>query len=497
MTDRIVVIQTTYERKHKFQNDRIKNLSDNKSKKKLSILTDPKTNYQGRFIDGLMKAGATKENAEEFWTQLLDFASYAFNKSHAAAYAYVAYMTAWLKYHYPAEYMCSVMTRSDWKKIPELLSECRSFGLRIAPPDINKSREGFINDDKTILFGFNDVKGVGNAGDLIIADRNANGKYDSFRGFIERMQTSDVITRAVSKSVCEALIKAGAFDGFYGGNRAAYLAGLEECIAMEKKVVAKKKQLEANRIALDEAIAAELPEKELKKRTRSVTNAEKALLKLQDMFNGYSFPREAEDESQKLKDEYECLGAYLSGHPLKAYESGIAKVKKAKKIYTEIADLDDSGNATICCIVQSMDIKSRKQDGKKFCIMNVFDQSSEIEVKCFTAAYDKYVELIKEGAALTITGWISVDEDFGTKSLNVKEVEVLLPETNESVFLIGTTLLDYQKNAEEIMKYSSFKGLPLYFYESFTKQIHRVKINVSRDILDATFNGVVVRLNKT
>ena len=69
MTDRIVVIQTTYERKHKFQNDRIKNLSDNKSKKKLSILTDPKTNYQGRFIDGLMKAGATKENAEEFWTQ--------------------------------------------------------------------------------------------------------------------------------------------------------------------------------------------------------------------------------------------------------------------------------------------------------------------------------------------------------------------------------------------------------------------------------------------
>ena len=129
--------------------------------------------------------------------------------------------------------------------------------------------------------------------------------------------------------------------------------------------------------------------------------------------------------------------------------------------------------------------------------MNVFDQSSEIEVKCFTAAYDKYVELIKEGAALTITGWISVDEDFGTKSLNVKEVEVLLPETNESVFLIGTTLLDYQKNAEEIMKYSSFKGLPLYFYESFTKQIHRVKINVSRDILDANFNGVVVRLNKT
>lgn len=464
------------------------------SKKKLEILTDPKTNYKGRFIDGLQKAGASAYDAEEFWTQLLDFASYAFNQSHAAAYAYVAYLTAWLKYYYPAEYMCSVMAKTNINKLPALLSDCRDMGLKISPPDINSSQINFINIDKKILFGFNNVRGVGNAGDIIIADRNKYGKYDGFKDFIERMQNSDAVTRSVSKSVCEALIKGGAFDAFYGGNRKVFLESLEECVDLTKKLAQKQTQLEERKIALEEMTSA--PAKEKKKAEKLVENTEKAVKKLRDNYSNFTFPRVDENTEQKMKDEYECLGAYLSGNPLERYRTAIQKIAKEKRSYTSIADMDTRGNALICCMVKDLDIKSRRADGKKFCIMNVFDETDEIQVKCFTSQYDEYCDLIKEGAALCIYGWISCEEDDeDSKSLNVKEISVLVPETTERIYILVNGIQNYVRIQNKLKAFMDNTGIPLWVYDNVTKEHRQLKMNVKRSILDEDFGvGVTTKL---
>ena len=161
--------------------------------------------YKPQFISGIIAAGAKLEEAEAFWESLTGFAKYAFNKSHAAVYAVISYQTAWLKYHYPVEYMCSVMNHADTKKLPSLLYECRKMNINILPPDINRSQIGFcINNDGDIIYGLRSIKGISSHASWIIEERNRNGFYESFLDFLVRAHEN--------KGVTETLIKAGTFD---------------------------------------------------------------------------------------------------------------------------------------------------------------------------------------------------------------------------------------------------------------------------------------------
>ncbi len=235
------------------------------SKKKIDILTDPKTNYKGRFIDGMIANGSTAENAEKFWIELLEFANYAFNKSHAAAYAYLAYQTAWLKYHYPAEYLASVLKYAKIERYPMLINEAHNFNIAVLPPSIRYSEEEFTAVKGMINFGIGNIKGIGNSGGIIIEERNKY-PFSSFKDFLKRVP--------FKQNQLEALIDAGVFDEF-NKNRLALNSGSETVCDIIKHINQKKTQLTSHLKAKEKE---EITPKELKTLENKILNVETASL---------------------------------------------------------------------------------------------------------------------------------------------------------------------------------------------------------------------------
>ena len=458
------------------------------SKKKLSILTDPKTNYHGRLVDGLVKAGASEADAEKFWTELLDFANYAFNKSHAACYAFVAYYTAWLKYHYPAEYLCSVMVRSDFDKVPALLNECKSFGLRILPPNINLSQAGFTNTEESILFGLNDIKGVGNAGDAFVAERNAHGKFSNIKELVFRMLTPPDGYASPSKTPYEALIKAGAFDDF--GKRAMLLNGIAELIDLSKKVQNKARDLATRKANLD-ALDEDAPKKERQKLTKAVENCEKALAKLQDSIRDYSFSPVEEDLDTVLDDEYKLLGFYVSGNPLHKYELAIKKMNASITDIVALSGLEDRSTVTVVGIIRNIKELARKKDNQKFATFTLLDATGETEVKCFVEKYQKYREDIHDGAVCCISGRVMVDEEFGTTSITIDKLKPVKIISNERVIVQGD-LFAWKNNCSEIVKYRDDNGLALVFFDTLLGKMRESTFKVSEKIVTAKLPGLSI-----
>ena len=316
------------------------------SKKKLAVLTDPKTNYQGKFIDGLKAHGASEHDAEELWEQMLDFASYAFNKSHALAYATIAYQTAWLKYHYPAEYMCSVMNWTGNQKLPQLVSECRNMGLQILPPDINRSKEAFTNEENAIIYGFSNIKNVGKTGLAIVAERTKNGAFVSVKDFVLRMIQSD----SYNKSAMEVLVKSGAFDAFCDGNRASILMSIEEFVDTTKKMLQKQDKAAEAKKALDNANTSGASEADVKKAAKALERAEKSSEVARDLFTQHSFIMVAENKALKLRDEHELLGVYISGSPFDDY-SEAASLVKSRSSAISVASEAPKIRVSVCGII--------------------------------------------------------------------------------------------------------------------------------------------------
>lgn len=462
-------------------------------KKKISILLDPKTNYHGRFIEGLVHAGATEEKAEKFWTELLDFASYAFNKSHAAAYAHVAYYTAWLKYHYPAEYMCSVMCRSEYKKLPALLNDCRALGLKIMPPHINDSQKGFINIGDRILYGFNDVKGMGTAGEAVVAEREANGKFRSFKDVLERMSEND--SRSISQSAYIALIESGAFDDF-SENRNTLAEAVEPMLAILKKIREKQKSV-AEAEELSNGITEKTAEKEVKRITRLLTNRKDSYEKIRKEFQTYIIDQKIDDPDVKLEREFERLGAYISGSPLDKYEKAIKSVKNR----TNIADLRDiSGNTIICGLVENVKKLSRKKDGKTFAVFTLMDKTGSIEVKCFVKTYDEYGELIQNGTAIKVDGKVTTEKAFNDEEEEVcvvaAKIEKLAATQNIRIAIsfsqIGAALFGEASLDELLAPYrDDINGCEAYLFNSF-EEVQKVAFKLNARILNANIPGLII-----
>lgn len=471
------------------------------SKKKLAVLTDPKTNYKGKFMDGLMKHGATMQDAEAFWEQLLDFANYAFNKSHAACYATISYMTAWLKYHYPAEYMCSVMSRTTFGKLPLLVNNCRKMNLRILQPNINLSQDGFVNDDDRIMFGFGNIKGLGSSGAEIVAERNENGAFNSVKDFVVRM-ISGSHSKAYDKTTMENLIKSGAFDEFCDGNRASLLDSIEEFGEATKKML-EKKRIYAERKELLDQMDDATPAADRKKAERAVTNAIKSMEAANELYGQHNFVLVQEDIGKKLDEEYKLLGMYLSGNPFSEY-SDAAKALKNRTEITDVYSAQEKSVVTICGLIKDIKKLQRKSDGRQFATFQLFDDTGEIEVKCFTKAFATYGEFVEENVAVAITGYVSVDKmvlDDGSVqelgvNVSVKEMSVLKRNANELMIISGDTVFDWQDNYETIKKYVSPSGYQAVFTDKFNGMIRKTGLILSKDILNAELPGLKITLTR-
>ena len=416
--------------------------------------------YKDEFIDGIVKtSGAGKGNAEKLWDSLVNFAMYAFNKSHAAAYAYISYITAYLKYHYPSEYMCAVLNNAKIENIPQLLSECRNMGIKVLCPDVNLSNERFDVRGTDIVYGLSCIKTFQKAAaDKIITERRENGKFKSFMDFLFRT--------GIGKTNTEKLIKCGAFD-FFCKDREKLLSVLPDYSDAAGTVKDKRK------ILADEGSSQ-------KKKDNAQAVIDSIIFEFGDV---EIVPEKEEITDDMLDAEMDYLGGYISRHPLDSYKhiytSGVTKIK----------DAEEGKNKRFAGIIKGFRTVKSKKTGKEHAFFMLEDPSGTIEVCCFSDYYKKYGDLLKENAVVIIDGKV-VSDDNEEES----EYKLIVSEVSTCTKSVGNIMAafkseDDKKRFEEMVgPYIDENGLNMYYYEMYgeaseyilVKQDYRVNAKVTR-----------------
>ena len=366
------------------------------SKKKQYVIDAERQNFvygnEEQGIKGCVNNGISEQAANEIYDSMVDFAKYAFNKSHAAAYAVVAYQTAYFKYYYPVEFMAALMTSviDNARKVSEYIYTCRQMGIKVLPPDINEGEGTFSPSAEGIRYGMYAIKSIGRPViNQILEERRANGKYTTLQSFLERVSGREVNKRAV-----ENLIKAGACDCL-DGNRQQMMQVfpmLMDNLAQEKKTSM------AGQMSLFDLVSEE----------------EKEAYKVQ-------YPNVPEFKKEiKLGFEKEVLGIYLSGHPLEEYEE---KWKKNTSAVTSDFLLDeetgevkirDNQSVTIGGMITEKTIKYTKNN-KTMAFLTVEDLFGTVEVVVFPRDYEKYHSYLMEDEKVFISGHANVEEDKNGK----------------------------------------------------------------------------------
>ena len=430
------------------------------SKKK----TDKFAAYKDKFIDGLIANGADPYEADQFWRQLLAFSEYAFNKSHAAAYAFVAYYTAYLKHFYPTEYMCAVLDDSKFEKFGGLINDCKNFNISVKQPHINESSNEFSvsTDGSSILYGLGLVKSVGKSADMIYEERINNGKFTSFADFMLRTRCN--------KTAAEKLIEAGAFDEFTKSRKALFMAVPYYCDVI-KKIQDKKNILEN-------------PEKSEK----SKENAKKAIITLTDDIHNLLYDAAGEEDIvERLRNEKNSTGAYISGHPLGSYP-------KAREVgASDIDSLVAGKTFTVFGIIKDLRETNRKSDGAKMAFFTIEDLSGEIEVKCFAPTYAKFGTLINEDAVVKIIGRVDEEEDVFNSSAEDEEEKTKLTLTSKEIHIVEAVknpicikvkhLAEWVQCQDALIGYKDNNGHLLYVFDEMSGKIRKSNIKVSKEIL--------------
>ena len=362
------------------------------SKKKQYVIDAERQNFvygnEDQGIKGCIANGICADAANQIYDSMVDFAKYAFNKSHAAAYAVVAYQTAYLKYYYPVEFMAALMTSviDNTKKVSEYIYSCRQMGIPVLPPDINEGEGVFSAVNGNIRYGMYAIKSIGRpVVDTILEERHANGEYKTLQSFLER-----VASREVNKRAVENLIKAGACDGL-DGNRQQMMNVY--AVVMDNLASEKKKSMSGQMTLFDFASEEDKKDYEIK------------------------FP-ELEEYSKEIKlgFEKEVLGIYLSGHPLEDYEA-----KWRKNISAVTADflLDEETNEVkvkdnevviVGGMITEKTIKYTKNN-KTMAFITLEDLVGTVEVIIFPKDYEKYHHLLNEDEKVFIRGRANVEEE--------------------------------------------------------------------------------------
>ena len=384
------------------------------SKKKADVMNQERKNFiygvtdeAGQvIIPGAVRNGVDEKTAGEIFDEIVDFANYAFNKSHAAAYAVVAYQTAWLKTKYPAEFMAAMLTSvlGYLPKVGQYIEECTRMNIAVLPPDVNESIDTFACMGRSIRFGLAAVKNVGRHAVLeIVREREEKGSFVSFRDFLERMSGGDV-----NKRVVESLIRCGAFDCF-GARRAQMLAVFEpwmDEIANDRRV-----NIEGQLSLFGEA--------EQK----------------QDTFP----PVEEFARQELLAMEREMIGLYLSGHPLDEYRGAVEQQRDTdiSAILSEDAPLPDGQAVTLAGMVTHVKRSTTRNSGQ-MAFANLLDFTGSIELLVFPKVYSQCAQFLHNDAVIVAEGTVSVREEEEPKVL-VNRIRPLraasAPERIEKLFI--------------------------------------------------------------
>ena len=396
-----------------------------------------------RKIEGCKKRGISEKIANDLFDEVMDFARYAFNKSHAACYAVVAYQTAWLKFHYPLQYMNAVLNSSDFDEIQKLCGDMRYMHIPFEAPDINISNAEFTIYDGAVYYGLSKIKGLGAAQAQIAEERRINGPFRSIADFVIR-------TRPDAKTY-EKFVQAGAFRNLCD-NRQALLTTWDMVYA---KTV---KSLKDYQKKLDAAIE---PDKRAKIKN-TILDKENAIRQTQiDMSI-------CNDEYDNLKQERELLGDYFSGHPMDHYESP-AKLKTVS-IATALERSRKSG-VCVAGIITEYTVKARRSDGRPMAFFTLSDKTGSIPVCCFTDPYASFGDKLDEDNVVKIRGEIMFDEkeddDEPVRKLSVKTVEPLEP-IKDVIMIMDTDPFHWQDETEgKVITYKNPNGNPVcVFFES-------------------------------
>ena len=391
------------------------------SKKKEEVMAKERHNFiygiEGQ-VKGCLANGISEDVANEIFDEMTDFAKYAFNKSHAAAYAVVAFRTAWLKTHYPVEFMAALLTSvmDNPKKISGYMEECRRMKIRLLPPDINESYGNFSVSGSNIRFALSAVKNVGrNNIDFLVKERTANGKFISMTEFLDRMDTN------VNSRMIESLIYGGAFDSL-GGTRRQYFSSYE---LIYKSLGQTKKNSIDGQLSLFNDFAED----------------KKAAFKDE-------LPNVGEyDKKTLLSYEKDVLGIYLSSHPLDEYADiiDIVSTNRLIELDTETADpesrIQDNQAIGFIGIITAVKTKITK-NGQKMAFITVEDSSSSAEVLIFPKIYALCPSIIEADRVVYINGRTSISEDRGNsiiaedimtiEQLKARNTELWLKLTSET-----------------------------------------------------------------
>lgn len=430
--------------------------------------TDELMREKDAFINGAAERGLSTADSEKLFEDIADFANYAFNKSHAAAYAVISYRTAYLKAHYNLEYNCALITSvlSSPDKISEYLADCQKRGIKVLPPDVNRSRSDFRGENGSIRFGLGALKNVGVGFiDQLVWERERSGPFKDFDDFFSRMKE-----HGLNKRQMEAFIKSGALDslGVYRSKMLAVYEGLFDRPSTG--------QLEGQ---LD--FFSSIPEDEM--------GAVKS-----------EFPEISEFSTfEKLRMEKEVSGMFLSGHLLDDYKNNVSLLSP-NKIGDIIRSFGDEGNGKysdnqIVCICATVVSRANKttRGGDNMAFVTVEDGTASIEIVVFPKILAAYGHLFTTDSAVCVIGKISVKDDEAPKIL-MSEGSFLADDTREPVFPPSKVLKKQVKDVRELKLYlkvpsfnseefsrinafiSIFKGtVPVVIYDEETKKASALK----------------------
>jgi len=356
--------------------------------KKIKELLDAQ---ESKFIDGAIKNGASKKVAQELWEWILPFAQYGFNKSHSAAYATIAYQTAYLKAHYPVEFMASVLTseRADVERIAFLIDECKKIGVEVLPPNINESLKNFtvVPDKRQVRFGLTAIKNVGdNIVEAIVEERKQNGPFKNIGDFINRVKSKDL-----NKKSMEALIKSGSFDQFAERNQ--LLENLERMLEIARE---NTKKQNTNQMGLFASSSAK------------------------STFDIKLDPAEPVSEFIKLGWEKELLGLYVSSHPLNSFKKLFATRT------TPLAKIDANyvnKKLVFGGLVSSVK-KIITKKGQPMLFMKLEDLSGKMEVVIFPSLLEKNPQALQENKIIFVAG--RVDDRNGEIKIVADDVQEIV-----------------------------------------------------------------------
>lgn len=362
------------------------------SKKKESVMRQERQNFvygnEAEGVPGCVSRGISPEIADRIFDQMMDFAQYAFNRSHAAGYAVVGYQTAYLKCYYPVEYMAALLTSvmDVTSKVSEYIAVCRQMNIPVLPPDINEGSYGFTPAAEGIRYGLTAIKGIGrNVVDVIVEEREERGPFSGLENFLERTSGKGINKRAV-----ESFIYAGAMDTLPGSRsqKITVYAELMDQIGKRKK----------------DSITGQMSLFDL-------AGAEESIQKI------HSFPDIPEYSlTERLNYEKQVLDLYISGHPLQE-DAGLLKRNITARLCdftiheeTGEAQIQDGATVTIGGLIEKKTMRTTR-NGSSMMILEVMDLTGSIEVLCFPRETENYRNRLEEGSKVFIRGRVSMGDE--------------------------------------------------------------------------------------